>query len=198
MVSRRDFLKSIGAAIFFPCTSISMASVPDGVDIIPEDESVDNLVQYGNFPRNLWITRGKETYLFDAYTSEGYSTLSWLARDIRAGNVVGTPDARLVRQTIWVQDVLKKLGYKRPLVLTSGLRTPYTNHTTEDAAKASRHLPDKRMTFQAFDFETPGIPSSVLARVALAARDGGVGFYGDKGHVHIDSGPIRFWRGRHV
>lgn len=204
VVSRRDFLMFGGMALLSPGLAFSGTKSIDGVEAFDEVSAApppktvlnsDRRVYQTSHPRTLWIRRGKDEFLLDVYTKEGYSRLAWLARDIRAGDIVGTPDPRLVRQSVWVQDRLARHGYRRPLVMTSGLRMPHTNSTTEGAARASFHLPDENMKFKAFDFEVPGVPSSVLASVALSARDGGVGFYGDKGHVHIDSGQVRFWRG---
>jgi uncharacterized protein YcbK (DUF882 family) len=52
--------------------------------------------------------------------------------------------------------------------------------------------------FYAFDFEVQGVPSSYLAKLAVWAHEGGVGFYGDAGHIHIDDGRPRFWVGKKV
>lgn len=200
MVSRRDFLALGACAILSPSLCIAEADV----DVFPDSDvndfrQPDRLI---GFPRTLWVKRGRDEMHLDVYTDDGFACFAWMARDIRAGNLIGTPDPRLVRQAVWLQARLVQYGYQRPLVLTSGLRTAHTNQSTEGAARASRHLPrDKiifgvknRMVFEAIDVELPGVPSSLLASVALEAKDGGVGYYGDDGHVHIDSGPVRFWR----
>jgi len=204
VVSRRDFL---AAGILSALSPLICFAAPRGVEVFNQDENDRSIVQVGGYPRTLWVKRGHDEMLIDVYTQDGFSRFAWLSRDIRAGNIIGIPDPHLVRQVVWLQARLAQYGYHRPLVMTSGLRTKSTNESTEGAARASRHLPREKilfgqrrqMVFEAIDIELPGVPSSLLASVALEAKDGGVGYYGDDGHVHIDSGPVRFWRrDRHV
>lgn len=57
-------------------------------------------------------------------------------------------------------------------------------------AKKSYH-----MKAQAIDFNLEGVP---LAKIRKAAQDlniGGVGYYPNSQFVHIDTGPVRNWRG---
>lgn len=194
MVTRRSFLKAGGLllASFLPFRAESNFA-PQGVDVI-QDES-QRFVALGQ-PQTLWVRRGRDEALLNVYTDDGYRKLAWLARDIRAGNLVGIPSPRLVRLTVWMQAWLAAQGVRKPLILLSGLRTTRTNNSTEGAAWASKHLPDKNGMFYALDFEVPGVPSSYLAKLALWAHEGGVGFYGDAGHVHIDYGRPRFWVGK--
>lgn len=166
---------------------------PQGVDVIQDDIFAPS---FSSQPQTLWVRRGKDEAMLNVYTDEGYKKLAWLARDIRAGNLVGTPSPRLVRLTVWMQAWLAAQGVKSPMILLSGLRTHETNQSTEGAARSSRHLPDKSGVFYAFDFEVPGVPASYLAKLAIWAREGGVGFYGNAGHVHIDDGRPRFWVGK--
>lgn len=51
------------------------------------------------------------------------------------------------------------------------------------------------MTGQAIDFNLEGIPLSKVRRVAMELNIGGVGYYPKSGFVHIDTGPVRQWRG---
>lgn len=197
-------MEALGAGILLAgCPSLASASSrafsalknkPTQVILSP-----DRSVYKSGTPRIVWVRRGSDEFLIDVYIPSGYQALAWLSRDIRAGDIIGTPDARLVRQLVWIQGKLVRLGYDQPLVMTSGLRMPLTNQATEDAARNSFHLPKDdpmaniKRQFGAFDLEIPGVPSSTLASVALMARDGGVGFYGDDRHVHMDIGRIRFW-----
>lgn len=196
MVTRRTFIKT-GAGLFLasslPCLADSNYA-PEGVDII-QDEDLDYAPIHGQ-PQTLWIRRGRDEALLNVYTDDGYKQLAWLARDIRAGNLVGTPSPRVVRLAVWMQAWLTAQGVRKPLILMSGLRTPKTNNSTEGAARASKHLPDKSGMFYALDFEVAGVPSSYLAKLAVWAHEGGVGYYGDAGHIHIDDGRPRFWVGK--
>lgn len=196
MVTRRDFLKT-GAGLILASSLPSLADsnfAPQGVDVI-QDDSPAYLLS-ADQPQTLWVRRGRDEAMLNVYTDDGYKKLAWLARDIRAGNLVGIPSPRVVRLAVWMQAWLTAQGVKKPLILLSGLRTTRTNDSTEGASRASRHLPDKSGMFYALDFEVPGVPSSYLAKLALWAHEGGVGFYGDAGHLHIDDGRPRFWVGK--
>jgi len=48
----------------------------------------------------------------------------------------------------------------------------------------------------AIDFRLPGVGARDLSKWAKKLRLGGVGVYPHSGFVHIDSGPIRYWKGR--
>ncbi len=216
MVSRRDILKFGGVLLALPSLAFAEDNyAPDDVDVIQDDKPVRiiaphqriqinqertkvNLTTDTKYPRTLWVKREKELELLDVYTADGYKRLCWLTRDIRANNTVGTPSPKLVRQTVWLQSRLKYYGYNKPLILMSGLRTKHTNETTEGAVRASKHLPNSQMIFNAFDLEMPGVKSSILATLALEAHDGGVGYYGDDRHIHIDDGKTRFWRSKNA
>jgi len=151
------------------------------------------------YSKTLWAQRGKECELIDVYTKSGYDRLKWLTRDIRAGDIVGIPSPRLVRQAVWLQARLKYHGHNKPFVILSGLRTAHATETTEGSARASKHLPEgKSMIFHALDIAMPGVDSSILAVLALEAHDGGVGYYGNNKHIHIDDGKPRFWKGKYA
>lgn len=91
-------------------------------------------------------------------------------------------------------DVLSVLqerwGYERPLVITSGFRTPQTNASIEGAAPASLHLRGL-----AADISLRGVPLTDLANAALwlSGQLGfmGIGLY--RRFLHLDIGPRRTW-----
>lgn len=56
-------------------------------------------------------------------------------------------------------------------------------------AENSYHLYGKAM-----DFKIDGVEGYEIARVAMAMQRGGVAYYNNTGHVHIDTGPPRTWR----
>ena len=55
-------------------------------------------------------------------------------------------------------------------------------------AKFSLHMEGR-----AADIYIPGVPVRELQKAALLLQAGGVGFYGTRGFVHIDTGPVRHW-----
>ena len=72
--------------------------------------------------------------------------------------------------------------------MSSGYRNPNTNARTEGAAKNSMH-----MRGRAVDIIIPDLPVSYLGKLAQHYAAGGVGFYPDRGFIHIDTGNVRSW-----
>ena len=147
------------------------------------------------FPeRTLWLHRvqtreeGRALYFMDhALVPDGYSLLCYLLRDVRADRVTRV-DVKLIHLLFGMQAWLRAVGIRQPLRVDSGYRTPETNADTEGAAVHSRHLAGR-----AADFAVAGIPSAVLAKLALRFDAGGVGVYPT--FVHVDTGPVRTWAG---
>lgn len=111
-----------------------------------------------------------------------------ILRDVTANHTVQI-DLRLLDLLFAIQKWLVSWGIDRPLVIHSGYRTERTNRGLEGAARNSRHLRG-----QAADIRIQGIPASYLARLASVFGQGGVGFYIDRGFVHVDvGGTPRYW-----
>ena len=147
------------------------------------------------FPeRTLWLRRtqtkeeGRALYFQgNALVPDGYSLLCYLLRDVRAERVTRM-DVKLIHLLFGMQAWMRSVGIRQPLRVNSGYRTPETNAGTEGAAVHSQHLSGK-----AVDFAVDGIPSAVLAQLALRFNAGGVGVY--PAFVHVDTGPVRTWAG---
>ena len=147
------------------------------------------------FPdRTLWLHRvqtqeeGHILYFQDqSLVPDGYSLLCYLLRDVRAEQVTRM-DVKLLHLLFGMQAWMRSYGIRQPLRVNSGYRTPETNANTEGAAVHSKHL-----SGQAVDFTVTGIPSPVLAKLALKFSTGGVGVYPT--FVHVDTGPVRVWQG---
>jgi len=97
-------------------------------------------------------------------------------------------DVKLIHLLFGMQAWMRAVGIRQPLRVTSGYRTPATNADTEGAAVHSLHLAGR-----AADVAVAGIPSAVLAKLALRFNAGGVGGYPT--FVHVDTGPVRTWVG---
>jgi len=141
----------------------------------------------------VYLSRDKDAGWVNLDTAAGYRAFQWLLRDITTGSV-GNPPKELGYILSWMQANFRIWGHDVPIVITSGLRLHSTNNATEGAARDSLHLPDRFGVFRAVDIKTPGIPGEYSGRLASMAKLGGVGFYGDTGHTHIDNGRIRYWR----
>lgn len=149
---------------------------------------------FWSYPRRLYIKRvstGEEANVVywanGRIVPEGYKQLSWIMRDVKAGQSVNM-DVRLFDLMYAIQSWVSYYGYKSPLMITSGYRSPQTNNSTEGAAKNSLHTQGK-----ATDFYIPGLPWEYVGRLAAAYTAGGVGFYPGQNFIHIDTGRVRYW-----
>ena len=87
-----------------------------------------------------------------------------------------------------------QLHYRKPMHILSGYRSPATHamlrRHNRGVAKDSYHLYGK-----AADIRMPGRSSSEIRRAAMSLQAGGVGYYPRSRFVHVDTGPVRTWRG---
>lgn len=123
------------------------------------------------------------------FVAAGYRDLCVLLRDVRANHAVQM-DPALLDILFGMQGYLKAFGWTRPIVVTSGYRSPETNRRleSEGAARNSLHLQGK-----ACDITLPGLSARHLGEVGRYFQQGGVGFYTARNFVHIDSGRARTW-----
>lgn len=153
---------------------------------------------YGQ-PRLLWASRDGEALRLDITTPQGYEGVRYLLRDVRAG-VMGYPHLDLVQRLAWMQAWFALTGELRVVRITSGLRTPKTNRSTEGAAMGSAHLPNHENVFFAADWDMAGISAPKISQVSkeLAAYTGtgGTGVYLVRDFVHTDVLRQRSWTGR--
>ncbi len=86
-----------------------------------------------------------------------------------------------------------KLKSKKPFHVISGYRSRKTNDLllkrNKCVAKNSYHTRG-----QAADIHQPELKTAVLRRAAYELKKGGIGYYPWRGFVHIDIGPVRYWR----
>ncbi len=121
----------------------------------------------------------------------GYREICWLMRDRHVPSAQGYVQFDVVEiEALWeVQRALALNGIYKPLVITSGYRTPQTNEATENAARNSMHLYAK-----AADMYVEGLSMRDLFDTCWSRSiSGGMGYYDD--HVHLDSGTRRWWVG---
>lgn len=118
----------------------------------------------------------------------GYQKMCWALRDVRGGSVVQM-HPRLLDLLCAMQAWVAHFGFKAPITVLSGYRSPKTNANTEGAARNSMH-----MYGRAADIRFPGLPVSYLGKLAQHYAAGGVGFYVSSNFVHVDTGNIRSWR----
>lgn len=216
---RRSFLKAATAGLLaFGANSSRAASnqlvfspdVESAADPSPPSSLVTpqaavEQLRLGEIPADFWL-RPRELRLQRQGTREFVNIVYWkdgaiqpagywqacaLLRDVRA-NVMTTMDPAVLDILRGVIGYYEAWKWPYALVVNSGFRTVATNNSLakEGAAKNSMHLYGK-----AADIYMPGIPSRDIALLGLHLRQGGVGFYPDKGFTHLDTGRLRVWRG---
>jgi len=146
---------------------------------------------------------GRSLCLYNAHSGEELETTYWakgeylpealndvnqIMRDHRTGEIESI-DVRLL-------DLLHAMGLvldpQEPYHIISGYRSPKTNALLRRHSKgvASKSL---HMCGRAVDIHLPGCELSLLRRVALDLRAGGVGYYPGPNFVHVDVGRVRCW-----
>lgn len=149
--------------------------------------------------RTLWLARQDASeqvrvpFCIDGLHvyAPGYRQLCWVLRDLEMPSNTGYVGFSIqTLEALWeVQQVLALHGVRRPITITSGYRAPQTNARILGADQNSQHL---RAT--AVDMYVEGVPMSTLYSVCYSRPAcGGIGYYG--GHVHLDTGPRRYWSG---
>ena len=88
--------------------------------------------------------------------------------------------------------VCMRLQTRAPIHVVSGYRSPGTNAARHrghpDVAGHSYHVAGR-----AVDVYCPDRDLRAVRRAATEVAAGGVGYYPERGFVHLDSGPLRAW-----
>ncbi|WP_150540181.1 YcbK family protein [Actinobacillus vicugnae] len=119
------------------------------------------------------------------------SQLNYLMRD-RHTNQVKRIDPMLF---VKLNQIQQRLGFRNAEILVlSGYRSAQTNarmrRHSRGVASNSYHIRG-----QAVDFKVSGVPLSKVKMAAESLHNGGVGYYPRSNFVHVDTGPVRSWRG---
>jgi uncharacterized protein YcbK (DUF882 family) len=92
----------------------------------------------------------------------------------------------------YVNQVEKLVGRGEEIHIYSAYRAPSYNNLLVRLGRGA--VPNSlHTTGQAVDLAIPGVRLSKIRRAATKLRLGGVGYYGRRGFVHLDSGPVRYW-----
>lgn len=200
MISRRSFVQC-AAGILLPAatlwTGASEASAAQIGEARPGRGPAIPKWPEPNQTRQIWLKRPATGEVVVArYFENGrvqmpeYLRLCTLLRDVRAG-VVAHIDIELFDLVFAMQGWLTSWGIDIPVNVTSGYRTRNTNNKLEGAARNSLHIQGRAM-----DVQMPGVPVEYLGRLASIFAVGGVGFYKSSHFNHIDTGNVRYWRGK--
>lgn len=131
------------------------------------------------------------THKAGRFASKDLSKLNYLFRDRRT-NQIKAIDPNLFLKLTQIQ---AKLGLRNAeIAIVSGYRSAKTNammrSRSRGVASNSYHIQGK-----AVDFYIPNVPLAKIKNVAENLRNGGVGYYPRSNFVHVDTGPVRTWRG---
>lgn len=126
----------------------------------------------------------------DKFDENGLTRLNYFLRDHRQ-NEATLMDPRLFDQ-LW--EIQNRCGGNTEFEIISAYRSPKTNamlrKKSNNVARKSYHVRG-----QALDIRAVGVSTRTLCKNALGMKQGGVGYYPGTGFVHIDTGPVRNWRG---
>lgn len=118
----------------------------------------------------------------------GYAQVCRILRDVKANQTVQM-SPRLLDLLCAIQAWVAQYGYT-DMQINSGFRSAKTNASLENAARNSMH-----MYSCAADIVLPGLSTAYVGKLAQRYAGGGVGFYPDRGFIHVDTGRVRTWRG---
>ena len=122
------------------------------------------------------------------YIPESIAEINHILRDHRNGQAAQM-DLELFDLLYAIRS---NLGSNEAFHIISGYRSPQTNaklaKNSSGVAKKSLHMQGK-----AIDINLPGRNLSDLRKVALAMKQGGVGYYPASDFVHVDVGRVRSW-----
>ena len=122
------------------------------------------------------------------YRSEALADINHILRDYRTGEAKAI-DTRLLDLLFAIR---LKVRTQQPFHVISGYRSPKTNALLRKCgrgvARNSLH-----MCGQAVDIRLPGCALTLLRRMAIDLKGGGVGYYPRPNFVHIDIGRVRYW-----
>jgi uncharacterized protein YcbK (DUF882 family) len=131
-----------------------------------------------------------EYFSAGAYRDEALGALNHLLRDHRTGDV-SPIDARLFDL---LHDAAVLANREPRFEVISGYRSPRTNAmlnaNSNGVARRSLHMDGR-----AIDIRLVGYRTDRLRDLALAMRQGGVGYYAKSDFVHVDTGRVRTWSG---
>jgi uncharacterized protein YcbK (DUF882 family) len=179
-LTRRGFLGlAIGAAVTLASGTDAMAAT---LSKMSERRVRLRNVHTGETFDGVYWSQGK-------YLKPQMQKLSWVLRDHRA-NKSKSFDPKLFDQLCALAD---RLDADQPFQVISGYRTQQTNNAKRRRGESGVARNSFHIKAKAIDIYLPDRSLAGVKKVALRMRAGGVGYYGDSGFVHLDTGPVRTW-----
>ena len=181
-LNRRNFLRLISWAGLISCSPMPAFAA---IDVISSEER--SLALYNPHTKESF----KGVYWRNGdFVADAMKNIYYIMRDTRT-NDINQIDPDLLDLIFKISIKLKS---KEPFHVISGYRSRKTNDLllkrNKCVAKNSYH-----MRGQAVDVHQPGLKTAVLRRAAYELKKGGIGYYSRRRFVHIDVGPVRYWKG---
>ncbi len=197
IMGRREFLKNssllcLGAAMMTPASLFSQAktiesgAATQAFDFSPYDK-LKTLELY-----NVNTQERLETVYFEngSYIENAITGINNIMGDRRSGKIVNM-DINLIDALYQIKTLC---GVEEPINIICGYRSPETNERMHRGHRGVAHN-SYHTRGQAVDISIKGVPLKRVQQIAESLKIGGVGYYPKSGFVHIDVGPIRYWRG---
>jgi len=123
------------------------------------------------------------------YDHQALQQLNFLMRDRNGGDAQSQMDPALFDL---LYDLKYRIGYDGPLHVISGYRSANRSPVRKivGKTKTSNSLHGQGL---AADIRIPDWDLRSVGKVAIAMDRGGVGMYAHNHHLHLDTGPARFW-----
>jgi len=192
LLSRRRVLKTAAAALV---AGAGLRAAPAWCQQAQAAGAPDLGSPFWASDRRLSLRHASGDVIDEVYWAEGqlnvpgYLNFCRFFRDRVVGEVV-TIDVALFDILYGIAGWLRYYNVSSGFVATSCHRERHRNRLIEGAALDSRHI-----SGQAVDGYIPGVNTLMLASFARWLGAGGVGWYPQRGFVHVDTGTRRTWRG---
>ncbi len=179
--SRRLFLKSslvgmliLGSRLMFP-ESASAHSLPEG-----------RLRLYNTHTdERIRVTYRNQSGRYDR---EALKDINYFLRCHHSQKICQM-DIQLLE---YVNQLEKLVGRGQEIHIYSAYRSPSYNNLLVRLGRGA--APNSLHTVgQAVDLAIPGVRLSRIRRAAVKLQLGGVGYYGKRGFIHLDTGSVRYW-----
>lgn len=180
--NRRKWL-SLGGII------LGSALLPQSVLAVLPKTSKPRILSFRNI--NTGDTFRGEFLANRGFSSSSLKKIDYLMRDKR-NNQIHKMDPRLFHKFARIQS---SLGLKNSEIqIICGYRSPVSNSAMRRSGRgvASNSYHTRG---QAIDFRIDGVSLAKLRQAAENLNNGGVGYYPRSNFIHVDTGPVRTWRG---
>ena len=188
MNQRRSFLKSsvvLASALSVPAFSRAAEAAKAPALALPDERTLRLYNTHTGETVSVVFRRGQE------YVASALGSLKNLLRDHRK-NESHEIDARLFDQ---LHGLALAAHCDPRFEIISGYRSAESNAKMSSRPGSGVAKKSLHMQGRALDVRLKNCPCSDLRDLALAAKQGGVGYYRRSDFVHIDTGAFRTWTG---